>query len=93
MRITINSAHRLKLRPGQKECIVFDDDIPGFGIRIREGGSRTWIFQYRIGSKQRRMFLGSASDPQVNLADTRKVASKLHGQVALGQDPQRGKEA
>lgn len=93
MRITISSAHRLKLKPGRKECIVFDEDIPGFGIRIREGGSRTWIFQYRIGSKQRRMFLGSASDPQVNLADTRKVASKLHGQVALGQDPQRSREA
>jgi integrase len=87
MRLTINSVHRLNLKPGQKERIVFDEDIPGFGIRIREGGSRTWVFQYRIGSKQRRMFLGSASDPQVNLADTRKVASKLLGRVALGQDP------
>jgi integrase len=87
MRLTINSADKLRLKPGQKECIVFDEDIPGFGIRIREGGSRTWIFQYRVGSKQRRMVLGSASDAQLNLADTRKIASKLHGRVALGEDP------
>lgn len=87
MRLTIKSVDELKLQPGRKECIVFDDDIPGFGLRIREGGSRTWIFQYRIGSKQRRMVLGSARDAQLNLANTRKIASRLHGQVALGQDP------
>ena len=87
MRLTIKSADELKLKPGQKECIVFDDDVPGFGLRIREGGSRTWIFQYRIGSKQRRMMLGSASNSQLNLANTRKTASKLHAQVALGEDP------
>jgi integrase len=87
MRLTITSADKLKLKPGQKECIVFDDDVPGFGLRIREGGSRTWIFQYRVGSKQRRMALGSASDAQLNLANTRKIASKLHGRVSLGEDP------
>jgi integrase len=87
MRFTIKSVDDLKLQPRQKECIVFDDDIPGFGLRIREGGSRTWIFQYRIGSKQRRMVLGSARSAQLNLADMRKTASKLHGRVALGEDP------
>jgi integrase len=87
MRLTIKSVDELKLKPGQKECIVFDDDVPGFGLRIREAGSRTWIFQYRVGPKQRRMVLGSASDAQLNLANTRKIASKLHGRVALGEDP------
>jgi integrase len=91
MRLTIKSVDELKLKPGQKECIVFDADVPGFGLRIREGGSRTWIFQYRIGSKQRRMVLGSASDAQLNLANTRKTASKLHARVALGEDPAMGK--
>jgi integrase len=80
------------LKPGQKERIAFDDDIPGFGLRIREGGSRTWIFQYRIGSKQRRMVLASANSAQLNLADVRKTASKLQGRVALGQDPAMDKE-
>jgi integrase len=92
MRLTVKSADSLKLKAGQKERIAFDDDIPGFGLRIREGGSRTWIFQYRIGSKQRRMVLASANSAQLNLADIRKTASKLQGRVALGQDPAMDKE-
>jgi integrase len=92
MRLTVKSADGLRLKPGQKERIAFDDDIPGFGLRIREGGSRTWIFQYRIGSKQRRMVLASANSAQLNLADVRKTASKLQGRVALGQDPAKDKE-
>ena len=87
MRLTVKSSDGLKLKAGQKERIAFDDDIPGFGLRIREGGSRSWIFQYRIGKKQRRMVLGTANAAQLNLADMRKTASKLQGRVALGQDP------
>ena len=92
MRLTVKSSDGLKLKAGQSERIAFDDDIPGFGLRIREGGSRSWIFQYRIGKKQRRMVLGTANDAQLNLADMRKTASKLQGRVALGQDPAMDKE-
>lgn len=37
--------------------IVFNDALPGFGMRLREGGKRTWIVQYRVGEKQRRVQL------------------------------------
>jgi integrase len=92
MRLTVKAADGLKLERGKTERIEFDDDIPGFGLRIREGGSRTWIFQYRIGSKQRRMVLGSAASAQTNLAEMRKTASRLHGRVELGQDPAMDRE-
>jgi integrase len=87
MRLTIKTADGLKLPKGKTDYIEFDDDIPGFGLRIREGGSRTWVFQYRIGSKQRRMVLGSAKSAQLGLADVRKIASRLHHRVELGEDP------
>ena len=48
MEFTTRSVRDLQLARGAKEAIFFDDDVPGFGIRLREGGSRTWIFQYRI---------------------------------------------
>jgi hypothetical protein len=44
MRLTVNTADGLKLPRGKKDYIAFDDDIPGLGLRIREGGSRTWVF-------------------------------------------------
>ena len=44
---------------GKKDVIYFDEEVAGFGIRCREGGSKMLICQYAIGGKQRRMTLGS----------------------------------
>jgi len=90
MRLTIKSADDLKLPAGKNDHIVFDDDITGFGIRLREGGSRTWIYQYRIGSKQRRMVLGSVKSVPLKLA--RENAGTLEAKVRLGGDPAMDKE-
>jgi integrase len=91
MRLTIRSAEGIKLPKGKTDHIEFDDDVPGFGLRLREGGSRTWVYQYRIGSKQRRMVLGSAKSVPLKLA--RENASKLEARVKLGGDPAMDKEA
>jgi hypothetical protein len=48
VKLTRKNIADLKLPLGNKDCVWFDDDISGFGIRIREGGSRTWIYRYRI---------------------------------------------
>jgi integrase len=85
MNLTEQKASTLKLEPGQTDRIEFDDAIPGFGIRLREGGSRTWIFQYKLGTKQRRLVLGKTSAVKAGAA--REVASKLHAKVKLGGDP------
>ena len=38
--------------------IVIDESMPGFGVRVRAGGKRVWLVQFRIGNKQRRITLG-----------------------------------
>ena len=91
MRLTVKAADGIQLDRGQKERIVFDDGVAGFGLRLREGGSRTWIYQYRIGSKQRRMVLGSAKSVPLGLA--RENACKLEAKVRLGGDPAADKDA
>jgi hypothetical protein len=90
MRLTVKSAEGIKLPKGKIDYIEFDNDVTGFGLRLREGGSRTWIYQYRIGSKQRRMVLGSAKSVPLSLA--RENASKLEARVKLGGDPAMDKE-
>lgn len=85
MKFTIQSTARLELPKGSKDCVFWDDDISGFGVRLREGGSRNWIYRYRIGSKQRSVILGSAKS--VPLALARKNAGELEARVKLGQDP------
>ena len=85
MKLTLKSVAALKLPSGKTDHIEFDDDISGFGLRLREGGSRSWIFQYSLGSKQRRIAIGKASALTPDKA--RGIAADLHAKVRLGGDP------
>ena len=91
MKFTKATIGRISLPPGKTDAIFFDDDDPGFGVRIRAGGKRTWIVQYRIGAKQRRVTLGTVNslDPE----KARKAAHNRLAQVTLGGDPQADKLA
>jgi integrase len=87
MKFTTKSIASLHLPNGKTDHIEWDDDLPGFGIRLREGGSRNWVFQYALGQKQRRMSIGSAKASGLPLVKARETASELHAKVRLGQDP------
>lgn len=91
MRLTRQNVSRLELPPGKAETIVFDDTLAGFGVRLRAGGKRTWIVQYRIGAKQRRVTLGTVET--VNPEEARDHARKLLASIHLGADPQAEKAA
>lgn len=85
MRFTAQSTDSLKLQPGETDRIWFDDAVPGFGLRARSTGSRSWIFQYKIGSKTRRLVIGQVS--AVKLGRAREIAGEHHAKVKLGRDP------
>jgi integrase len=85
MKLSVSKIGGLKLTPGKAEEIVFDSELPGFGIRLREAGSRTFVFQYKLGDKQRRMSLGKATASTLDGA--RKSAKKLYARVQIGEDP------
>src|SRR6516164_146069 len=85
MRFTTAALSDLKLESGVTDRIIFDDDVPGFGIRVRSSGAQTWIFQYKIGGKTRRLVLGQVS--AIKLAKARDIAGELHAKVRLGGDP------
>src|SRR5688572_15197929 len=86
MRFTRPNVVRLTLPPGKSEVIVFDETLPGFGLRLRAGGKRTWIAQYRVGSKQRRVTLGTLETLDPDRA--RQAARETLARVQLGGDPQ-----
>jgi integrase len=75
---------------GKSDAIFFDDELTGFGLRVRRGSGgkliRNWIVQYRSHGRQRRLIIGSAS--KLTAAEARKQARKLLAKVELGQDPQ-----
>ncbi len=85
MRLTATEIRKLTLAPSTAEVIVFDDDLPGFGVRIRAGGSKTYVFQYKLGAKQRRLTLGPLT--AIDLGKARDTAKDLYAKVRLGGDP------
>jgi len=85
MRFTQKIVDALDLPPRKTEAIIFDADLPGLGLRLRRGGSRVWVYQFKIGARHRRLTLGSAT--AVPLAQARKTAGDLHAKVRLGRDP------
>ena len=76
------------LKVGQKEHIFFDDSLKGFGLRVREGGGRTWVYQFKIGRQTRRWKIGTW--PTLSASAARHEVTKPDGiavQVASGRDP------
>jgi integrase len=90
MKMTARTVATLALESNESERIVWDDDLPGLGLRMRVGGSRNWVFQYKVGDKQRRMTLGALS--AMPLVKVRETAGELYAKVKLGQDPAAAKE-
>jgi integrase len=85
MKLTITNVRLLTLPNGQMDKTYFDDDLPGFGVRVRAGGSKTWVVQYKIGARHRRMPLGSVGS--LDLSKARATAKNLLAAVRLGRDP------
>jgi integrase len=88
MKLTQANLDRIKIPAGKSELIEFDETMPGFGLRIRaneKGEHRTFIAQYKIGAKHRRVTLGNVA--KVSLEGARKEAKRIFGKVANGGDP------
>jgi integrase len=100
MKFTAKNFGSAKLPAGKADHLVWDDEIPGFGLRLRAGGSRNWVFQYALGEKQRRLSLGAATAEsfktvrqkddkgnEIIKLGIRERVDQLHARVKLGQDP------
>jgi Arm DNA-binding domain len=76
MRLTTSTIATLSLGDGEADRIWFDDEVPGFGLRIRNAGSRTWVYQYKIQRRTRRVVIGKVS--AIKLAKAREIAADYH---------------
>jgi integrase len=92
MKLDSKTVARLALPAGKSDVIVFDEFLPGFGLRLRGTGGqvrKSWIVQYRRAGRSRRLLLGSAE--VLSAEQARMAAKKALGAVATGSDPQADK--
>ena len=88
MNLTDAAVAALTVSDGKAEIIVFDDSLPGFGVRVRRGGSKRFIYQYKLNGTNRRVTF-----KEVNVKRARAAAQILAAKVTLGSDPALEKEA
>ena len=64
----------------------WDQSFSGsFGVRVMKSGRKTFTLMYRTGGRRRRMKLGTY--PALSLAEARRQATNLLGEVEKGEDP------
>lgn len=71
--------------PNGRDYFVWDSEIPGFGLRVFASGRRSYVIQYKIDGRTRRMSLGAHG--VLTPESARQKAKRLLVQVIDGQDP------
>lgn len=68
-----------------KDYVIWDDDLPGFGLRVFASGKRSYVIQYRSAGRSRRYTIGLHG---VWTPDRARLEAKAQlGRVAQGENP------
>ena len=74
-----------------KDYFIFDDELPGFGLRVMPSGRKAFVMQYRVGTRARRCTLGHY--PIYTVEQARAKATKTLASIRDGHDPSGEKQA
>lgn len=71
--------------PVGRATIIYDADLPGFGIRLTSAGARSFVLNYVVDRRERRLTIGRF--PTWSSTAAREEARALKRKVDLGIDP------
>jgi integrase len=82
--LTAAAVERIRA-PGAGQISYSDAGFTGLALRVSCGGSKTWVYTFRSGSKVRRLTLGSF--PAMSIGEARAAWREAHMDVKAGRDP------
>lgn len=92
MPVRINKATIKAIVPTGKDHVLWDDSLPGFGLRVWPSGKTVFIVTYRTDAgTQRKATLGSTA--VLSPEQARNMAMQILAGASRGEDPQRDKMA
>ncbi len=84
-KITKTLVDSLACAPGQRDFMVFDNELTGFAVRVTETGAKRFLLQYTRGGRTKRLPLGKYGE--VTVFEARRLAVMALGDVTAGGDP------
>jgi integrase len=82
-KLTPAFVQKARAESGAERSLFWDTDMPGFGLVVTAAGHRSFIIQYRMKGRSRRMTINGV----LGLTAARKQARALLGEVAKDRDP------
>jgi integrase len=77
-----------RIKAADQDVVVWDNTLPGFGVRVKPSGVRSYIIQYRNRntSTSRRLTIGQHG-PLLTLDQAKKQARAMLADAMRGEDP------
>jgi integrase len=75
------------IKAGPTEYSIWDQEVPGFGIRVRPSGAMSYLAMYRTGGRNsplRKVTIGSVG--KLTPEEARAAARKILAKAELGED-------
>lgn len=71
--------------PAKGNKILYDSTLPGFGLRVTAKGAKSFVLNYRIKGRERRITIGQY--PTWTVLAARKQAEEFRRRIDQGDDP------
>jgi integrase len=89
MRLNDKTIRTMTCPVGMTERSFWDDEVPGFALRVRASGAKSWMCQYAKHGRTKKVTLGTPDVVTVGAARAR--AREIMAAVRLGGDPAKAK--
>ena len=91
MKIRLTKTTVEAIEPGGRDVYAWDDQLPGFGVKVTPAAARIYLLKYRYRGAQKWLTLGRHSE--ITAAEARQRATGLRGRIADGEDPAAARQA
>ena len=85
LRFTTDSIKRLKPPIDKSKEQYFDTDLTGFMIEVKNTGSKTYYYRYRVNTSQKMIRIGNTNE--ISLDDAKKRYYSFLDNIALNKLP------
>ena len=76
-----------RLSVNGKDAVFWDNELPGFGVRVYPSGKKVFVVQTRAFGRSKRVSLGAHGDTDFSVDHARRKATDIIARIKDGQPP------